>query len=416
MINQVQVDKLLLGWKEYELEVVRDRHDNCVIVCGIENIDAMGVHTGDSVTVAPILTLTDKEYQALRDASLAIMREVGVETGGSNVQFAVNPNPEARADGTKPFEFVVVEMNPRVSRSSALASKATGFPIAKIAAKLAIGYTLDELRNDITGTTSACFEPSIDYVVTKMPRWTFEKFPEADETLTTQMKSVGEAMAIGRTFKESLQKVDPLDGGQALRARARPQRQVARKPCAPSSTPGPRAHPRPTTRRPTRHPTTGGRTSLGARTADGAPIEWPIDLDKLVRKLAVPEPGAAVLRPLRVQDGVVDRARPRAHADRPVLPRPDRAARAFEDTLSSYDTLERCPGKSCSRQGARVRRRPAREPVPRRASAPRRILAVRRHRESLGIARCSSRSTPAPRSSRRHALLLLDLPARMDRG
>ncbi|MEM9372965.1 MAG: ATP-grasp domain-containing protein, partial [Planctomycetota bacterium] len=165
------------------------------------------VHTGDSITVAPILTLTDKEYQALRDASIAIMREVGVETGGSNVQFAVNPDPEPRADGTKPFEFVVIEMNPRVSRSSALASKATGFPIAKIAAKLAAGYTLDELRNDITGTTSACFEPSIDYVVTKMPRWTFEKFPEADETLTTQMKSVGEAMAIGRTFKESFQKV-----------------------------------------------------------------------------------------------------------------------------------------------------------------------------------------------------------------
>lgn len=207
MIGQVQVDRSLIGWKEYELEVVRDKKDNCVIVCGIENIDAMGVHTGDSITVAPILTLTDKEYQTLRDASIAIMREVGVETGGSNVQFAVNPNPEPLEDGAKPFEFVVIEMNPRVSRSSALASKATGFPIAKIAAKLAIGYTLDELRNDITGSTSACFEPSIDYVVTKMPRWTFEKFPEADETLTTQMKSVGEAMAIGRTFKESFQKV-----------------------------------------------------------------------------------------------------------------------------------------------------------------------------------------------------------------
>ena len=202
MIGQVQVDRSLLGWKEYELEVVRDKKDNCVIVCGIENIDAMGVHTGDSVTVAPILTLTDKEYQTLRDAAIEIMRAVGVETGGSNVQFAVDPSPE---DGK--FSFVCVEMNPRVSRSSALASKATGFPIAKIAAKLAVGYTLDELRNDITRTTSACFEPSIDYVVTKMPRWTFEKFPEADETLTTQMKSVGEAMAIGRTFKESLQKV-----------------------------------------------------------------------------------------------------------------------------------------------------------------------------------------------------------------
>ena len=197
MIDQVQVDKSLLGWKEYELEVVRDRKDNCVVVCGIENIDAMGVHTGDSITVAPIMTLSDKEYQRLRDGAFAIMRAVGVDTGGSNVQFAVNP-----ANG----DVVVVEMNPRVSRSSALASKATGFPIARIAAKLAVGYTLDELRNDITGSTSACFEPSIDYVVVKMPRWTFEKFPEADETLTTQMKSVGEGMSIGRTFKEALQK------------------------------------------------------------------------------------------------------------------------------------------------------------------------------------------------------------------
>ncbi|MCH2148816.1 MAG: carbamoyl-phosphate synthase large subunit, partial [Phycisphaerales bacterium] len=196
-ITQVQIDESALGWKEYELEVVRDRNDNCVVVCGIENIDPMGVHTGDSITIAPILTLTDREYQRLRDASLEILRAVGVDTGGSNVQFAVNP-----ANG----DMTVIEMNPRVSRSSALASKATGFPIARIAAKLAVGYTLDELRNDITGTTSACFEPSIDYVVTKMPRWTFEKFPEADETLTTQMKSVGEAMSIGRTFKESFQK------------------------------------------------------------------------------------------------------------------------------------------------------------------------------------------------------------------
>jgi carbamoyl-phosphate synthase large subunit len=196
-INQVLIDESLLGWKEYELEVVRDKNDNCVVVCGIENIDPMGVHTGDSITVAPILTLTDKEYQRMRDSAIAIMREVGVDTGGSNVQFAVNP---------KNGKQIVIEMNPRVSRSSALASKATGFPIASIAAKLAIGYTLDELRNDITQTTSACFEPSIDYVVTKMPRWTFEKFPEADETLTTQMKSVGEAMSIGRTFKESFQK------------------------------------------------------------------------------------------------------------------------------------------------------------------------------------------------------------------
>jgi len=197
MTTQVLIDQSVLGWKEYELELMRDRDDNVVIICSIENIDPMGVHTGDSITVAPAQTLTDKEYQHMRDASLAIIRAIGVETGGCNIQFAVNP-----ADG----EMVVVEMNPRVSRSSALASKATGFPIAKIAAKLAVGYRLWELPNDITGQTVACFEPTIDYVVTKIPRWTFEKFPEADETLTTQMKSVGEGMAIGRTFKESLQK------------------------------------------------------------------------------------------------------------------------------------------------------------------------------------------------------------------
>jgi len=197
MINEVLIEKSVIGWKEYELEVMRDRKDNVVIVCSIENIDPMGIHTGDSITVAPAQTLSDKEYQLMRDAAIDIIREIGVETGGSNIQFAINP-----VDG----EMVVVEMNPRVSRSSALASKATGFPIAKIAAKLACGYTLDEISNDITRETPACFEPAIDYCVTKIPRWTFEKFPEADETLTTQMKSVGEAMSIGRTFKESLQK------------------------------------------------------------------------------------------------------------------------------------------------------------------------------------------------------------------
>ena len=197
MINEVLIEQSVIGWKEYELEVMRDVNDNVVIVCSIENIDAMGIHTGDSITVAPSQTLSDKEYQLMRDAAIAIMREIGVETGGSNVQFAINP-----ANG----DMIVVEMNPRVSRSSALASKATGFPIAKIAAKLAVGYTLDEISNDITRETPACFEPTIDYVVTKIPRWTFEKFPEADETLTTQMKSVGEGMSIGRTFKESLQK------------------------------------------------------------------------------------------------------------------------------------------------------------------------------------------------------------------
>jgi carbamoyl-phosphate synthase large subunit len=196
--NEVLIEESVLGWKEFEMEVVRDKRDNCIIVCSIENFDPMGVHTGDSITVAPALTLTDKEYQIMRDASIKVLREIGVETGGSNVQFAVNP-----ADG----RLVIIEMNPRVSRSSALASKATGFPIAKVAARLAVGYTLDEIANDITGgATPASFEPTIDYVVTKIPRFAFEKFPGADEVLTTSMKSVGEAMAIGRTFQESLQK------------------------------------------------------------------------------------------------------------------------------------------------------------------------------------------------------------------
>ncbi len=196
--NELLIEESVIGWKEFEMEVVRDSRDNCIIICSIENLDPMGVHTGDSITVAPAQTLTDKEYQIMRDASIAVLREIGVDTGGSNVQFAINP-----VDG----RMVVIEMNPRVSRSSALASKATGFPIAKVAAKLAVGYTLDELRNEITGgATPASFEPSIDYVVTKVPRFAFEKFPQANDRLTTQMKSVGEVMAIGRTFQESFQK------------------------------------------------------------------------------------------------------------------------------------------------------------------------------------------------------------------
>ncbi len=195
------VEQSVLGWKEYELEVMRDTKDNAVIICSIENFDPMGVHTGDSITIAPAMTLTDKEYQIMRDAALAVIREIGVETGGSNIQFAVNPE-----NG----RMIVIEMNPRVSRSSALASKATGFPIAKIATKLAVGYTLDEVPNDITRETPACFEPTIDYVVTKIPRFAFEKFPGADDELGPQMKSVGEVMAIGRTFKESF--------GKALRS------------------------------------------------------------------------------------------------------------------------------------------------------------------------------------------------------
>jgi carbamoyl-phosphate synthase large subunit len=204
--NEVLLEESVIGWKEFEMEVVRDKNDNCIIVCSIENLDPMGVHTGDSITIAPAQTLTDKEYQNLRNQSIQVLRKIGVDTGGSNVQFAINPN-----NG----KIYVIEMNPRVSRSSALASKATGFPIAKVAAKLAIGYTLDELRNEITGNViPSSFEPSIDYVVTKIPRFAFEKFKEADSHLTTQMKSVGEVMAIGSCFKESLQKALRGTGGR----------------------------------------------------------------------------------------------------------------------------------------------------------------------------------------------------------
>ena len=233
-VSEILVEESLIGWKEYETEVMRDKADNCVIVCSIENLDPMGVHTGDSITVAPIQTLTDKEWQLMRDASFACIREIGVETGGSNIQFAVNPE-----NG----RLCVIEMNPRVSRSSALSSKATGFPIAKIAAKLAVGFTLDEIPNDITKSTPASFEPTIDYVVVKIPRFAFEKFPQADATLTTQMKSVGEAMAIGRTFKESLQKAlrsleigaHGLSGGRWGGREIPPREEIERKlitPCA----------------------------------------------------------------------------------------------------------------------------------------------------------------------------------------
>src|ERR1039457_5965123 len=209
-VHECLIEESVLGWKEYELEVMRDLADNVIIICSIENFDPMGVHTGDSITVAPAQTLTDREYQAMRDAAIAVIREIGVETGGSNIQFGVDPH-----NG----RMVVIEMNPRVSRSSALASKATGFPIAKIAAKLAVGYTLDEITNDITRKTPACFEPTLDYVVVKIPKWQFEKFPGADDSLGPQMKSVGEVMAIGRTFKEALQKgVRSLDTGRKATA------------------------------------------------------------------------------------------------------------------------------------------------------------------------------------------------------
>ncbi len=230
-MHQVLIEESVLGWKEYELEVMRDRADNFVVICSIENFDPMGIHTGDSVTVAPAQTLTDREYQVMRNAARAIIREVGVETGGSNIQFAVDP---------KTGRLVVIEMNPRVSRSSALASKATGFPIAKIAALLAIGYHLDEIQNDITRVTPACFEPVIDYVVVKIPRWAFEKFRDASPALGTQMKSVGEVMAIGRTFKEALQKgLRGLETGVSGFARTRPRRRADQGEAAP---PGSRPH------------------------------------------------------------------------------------------------------------------------------------------------------------------------------
>ena len=299
MTTQVLIDQSLIGWKEYEMEVMRDRDDNVVIICSIENFDAMGVHTGDSITVAPAQTLTDKEYQRMRDASIAVIRAIGVETGGSNIQFAINP-----VNG----EMVVIEMNPRVSRSSALASKATGFPIAKIAAKLAVGYTLWELPNDITGKTVACFEPTIDYVVTKIPRWTFEKFPEADETLTTQMKSVGEAMSIGRTFKESLQK-----GIRSMEVK---------------------------------------RFGFGLDTNDAWLNErrgieddedWPIDQEKLRRKLNVPSQGRLYFLRYALKMGwSIDEIFEASYIDPWFLDQLKQLV-DFEDVLCGYDKLEDVP-------------------------------------------------------------------------
>jgi carbamoylphosphate synthase large subunit len=378
MIGQVQIDQSVIGWKEFELEVVRDKKDNCIIVCGIENIDPMGVHTGDSITVAPILTLTDKEYQAMRDAAFAIMRAVGVETGGSNVQFAVNPSPTPGPDGTKPFEMVVVEMNPRVSRSSALASKATGFPIAKIAAKLAVGYTLDELKNDITGTTTACFEPTIDYVVTKMPRWTFEKFPEADETLTTQMKSVGEAMAIGRTFKESLQKVIRsmdvkrfglgLDRNDkwlaAMRAVERDQLVLD---VSPGAMPGTTSSPN------------------GLRTADGQPIEWPIPLEKLTRKLAVPSQGRLYYVRYAMKMGWSDAKINEVTRIDPFFLDQIRQLVEFEDVLCNYRKIQDVPADVLFRAKQMGYSDAQLANLYIGSIGPDAILKIREHRKSLAI-------------------------------
>ena len=273
-VHEVLIEESVLGWKEFEMEVVRDTADNCIIVCSIENLDPMGVHTGDSITVAPAQTLTDKEYQRLRDASIAVLRKIGVDTGGSNVQFGVN---------AQTGRVVVIEMNPRVSRSSALASKATGFPIAKVAAKLAVGYTLDELRNEITGgATPASFEPSIDYVVTKIPRFAFEKFPSADARLTTQMKSVGEVMAMGRTFQESLQK--------ALR---------------------------------------GLETGKNGLDPSGLDLTSEDGLSELRRELREPDPRADLPCRRCVPCRNVGRRRARAVLHRPMVPRPDRRTRAI---------------------------------------------------------------------------------------
>ena len=349
MIGQVQIDESLLGWKEFELEVIRDRLDNCVVVCGIENIDPMGVHTGDSITVAPCMTLPDKEYQQMRDAAIAIMRAIGVDTGGSNVQFAFDP-----ANG----DMVVIEMNPRVSRSSALASKATGFPIARVAAKLAVGYTLDELRNDITGTTSACFEPSIDYVVTKMPRWTFEKFPEADETLTTQMKSVGEAMSIGRTFKESLQKAIRsmevkrfgfgLDGNDHWL--------VARR--------------------------SGGADAVAA---DGSAVTWPIPEETLVRKLSVPSQGRLYyIRYALKMDWSVERIASLTHIDPWFLDQFQQLVE-FETVLCGYERLDDVPRDVMLQAKTLGYSDPQLANLYLGTISTETILQVRRRRKSMGI-------------------------------
>ncbi len=305
MTNQILIDESLIGWKEYELEVVRDHDDNVIIICSIENFDPMGVHTGDSITVAPAQTLTDKEYQRLRDASIAIIRAVGVDTGGSNIQFGIDP---------KNGEIKVIEMNPRVSRSSALASKATGFPIAKIAAKLAVGYSLWELPNDITGKTAASFEPTIDYVVTKIPRWTFEKFPEADETLTTQMKSVGEAMSIGRTFKESLQK-----GIRSMEVKRFGLGLDGNDKCL--------------------------MASRDERAVDGSPIQWPIPEDKLRRKLAVPSQGRMYYLRYAIKMGWTDEQIFELTNIDPWYLDQFRQIVEFEDVLQSYTKLEDVPAE-----------------------------------------------------------------------
>ncbi len=345
MNSQILIDQSLLGWKEYELEVMRDHDDNVVIICSIENFDPMGVHTGDSITIAPAQTLTDKEYQRLRDASCAIIRAVGVETGGSNIQFGINPD-----NG----DVVVIEMNPRVSRSSALASKATGFPIAKIAAKLAVGYMLWELPNDVTGKTVACFEPTIDYVVTKIPRWTFEKFPEADETLTTQMKSVGEAMSIGRTFKESLQKgIRSMEVKRfGLGLDANDKWLNARR---------------------------------GKKNADGSAIEWPIDETKLSRKLTVPSQGRMYyLRYAFKMGWSIDKVYAATKIDKWYLDQLKQLV-DFEEVLIGYEKLEDVPREVLFKAKQLGYSDPQLANLYYKEINTDTILKVRAHRKSLGV-------------------------------
>ncbi len=346
MIGQVLIDQSVLGWKEYELEVIRDRHDNCIVVCGIENIDAMGVHTGDSITVAPIMTLSDKEYQRMRDAAFAIMRAVGVETGGSNVQFAVDP---------KTGEQVVVEMNPRVSRSSALASKATGFPIARIAAKLAVGYTLDELKNDVVGTTSACFEPSIDYVVVKMPRWTFEKFPEADERLTTQMKSVGEAMSIGRTFQEALQKaIRSMEVKRFGFGLDRNDRWLQSQ-------------------------------REGGRMPDGSEPVWPLSDETIARKLSVPSQGRLYYVRYALRSGWSNERINQLSGYDPWFIDQLRELVEFEDVLCAHKRLEELPRATLFEAKRRGYSDAQLANLYLGAITTDNILQVRAHRKKLGI-------------------------------
>jgi len=397
MNHQVLIDQSVLGWKEFELEVMRDSQDNVVIVCAIENFDPMGVHTGDSITVAPAQTLSDREYQKMRDAAIKIIRAIGVDTGGSNIQFGVNPNPDPENPAG---DMVVIEMNPRVSRSSALASKATGFPIAKLAAKLAVGYQLWELDNDITGKTRACFEPAIDYVVTKIPRWTFEKFPEADETLTTQMKSVGEGMSIGRTFKESLQKgvrsmevkrfgfgLDAHDQWLAWRRlqTARPAPEHERGPATPGdATQGPSAR-NPASTDPGADADASNSTAPPDADAPTEAPQWPIDPTKLQRKLTVPSQGRLFyLRYAMKMGWSIQRIHEATHIDPWFLDQLQQLVR-FEDELLSFDTLEAVPravlfeAKQLGYSDAQLACAFFGE------ISSRTILQVRSHRKALGI-------------------------------